>query len=328
MKKTLITIFALLAIGLLAWYANAFFSKKGTSQVVPGSNLDKLVDENKTESTTAEKIIFATQDTDKKEVIQSNTNSEKTTIFTDKDEEGKIKRWGGLSNLAKLLLLDIGDGKLETVKVDEPRTRETIMEKFGVPQTLQISPDGKQIAYVSFSNAEADYGFGLYQMAKNGSNLRQILHSDQEIKNLAWNQDSSKIIFSQSIGDKTEIKVADIPTNQIQSILETSQAVLGISVSAKNKIVFSVADPKNLATNEIDIMDLDGKNNQKIYSIKDRAALYPCVSSDFTYLAYLAVEVKDNKIDKNSSSDVTLVPIGKNKTKTIGSANQIFGWLQ
>lgn len=327
-KKVLVTILALVVIGGLAWYADRYFTKQSSSQVVPSATLNKLVDENKTNSTTTEKIIFALNSDSQNSVIQSNIAGEKTTLFTDKDEDLKIKAWGGLANLAQNFLLDVGAGQLEMVKVGQTDKKEIVMEKFGIPQTLLVSPDGKQIAYVSFSNAEADYGFGLFQMTKSGENLRELVHGDQEIKNLAWNQDSSKIVFSQVTGDKTEVKITDIAADKTTSILETSQAVLGISISAKNKIVFTLADPKNLSSSEVDIIDTDGKNNQKIYSILDKAALYPFVSSDFTYLAYLAVGVTDNKIDKNATGDVTLIKIGQNENKVVGSANQILGWLQ
>lgn len=327
-KKVLITIVVLVVIGGLAWYADRYFQKQNSSQVVPSATLNKLVDENKTNTSTTEKIIYASNNDDKKSIIQSNISGEKTTLFTDQDEDLKIKQWGGLANLAGEFLLDVGSGSLQTVKVGDISKKEIVMEKFGIPATTLISPDGKQVAYVSFSNAEADYGFGLYKMTKSGENLRKLVHGEQEIKNLAWNQDSSKIVFSQAIKDKTEIKITDISNDQTQSILETNQVVLGISVSSKNKIIFTIADPKNLSNSEIDIIDFAGKNNQKIYSIKDKTALYPFVSSDFTYLAYLAVEAKDNKIDKDAEGEVTLIKIGTDGNKTIGNANRILGWLQ
>lgn len=327
-KKVLTTILALVVIGGASWYADRYFVKENSSQVVPSATLDKLVDENKTNTSTTEKIIYASSNNDQKEIIQSNVSGEKTTLFTDKDEDLKIKQWGGLANLTGEFLLDVGSGSLQTIKVNDIGKKEIVMEKFGIPSTTLISPDGKQVAYVTFSNAEADYGFGLYEMTKSGENLRKLVHSEQEIKNLAWNQDSSKIVFSGVNKDKTEIKITDISKDQTQSIYETNQAVLGISVSFKNKIIFTIADPKNLSSSDINIMDLDGKNNQKIYSIKDKAALYPFVSSDFTYLAYLAVEAKDNKIDKDAEGVVTLIKIGTDGNKTTGNANRILGWIQ
>jgi TolB protein len=58
-----------------------------------------------------------------------------------------------------------------------------------------FSPDGKKIAYVSFSNAEKDGGYMLEVADSDGSNAKQLVNETSPITQPIWNSTGDQIAY-------------------------------------------------------------------------------------------------------------------------------------
>ncbi len=336
-KKIILIILGLLVVGSVFWYVDRnFIRTKGTNSnkeaIVPesDSSVTPLPTENTNKDTT-ESVIFVVNNDNSKEIVKSDVKGSKKTLFTDADEEFKIQKIGGLAYYTSEVLVLAGNGdaaqnKLEVIKTDGSGKYETLVSSFGNPSSLAISPDGKEIAYVSFSNVEADYGYNIYTMARDGSNRRREFSAQKEIKSLSWNKDSSKIAFIKSEdSNKSTIQVIEVGQEKTNGIFSTDKVILGLIWSESGKISFSLATPGKLSESEFWVISPDGKNPKKILNEGKGAIISAALSSDNLNIAYVLADLKD-KIDENAAGVVySGRSSGKNLEK-IQKGNLVIGW--
>lgn len=303
MKKTgkILSIFlSLAAIVGIAWYFNknylsSFSTRETSSQVKVESP------KNSSLQMTDQKILLASG-SDVVE-IQAKSNTPKV-LFTDKNETQKFQKIGGVASGTQEIFATIGDEKdLVAIKVDGSGKKETLIKAFGTPDTFVPSPDGKMIASVVFSNAERDYGFTLNGMGRTGENQKALLENEEEIGNLTWNADGSKLYFSVTKGGSTEIQAMDFKSGSINTVYKTNAAISSVSFSRE----------KILVSQGLDILDVTTGVSQKLFSTSV-AIKSPQISKDNKNIIYL----------KNQDLYITDVN-GKDEVK-LATNVKIFSW--
>ncbi|MEM1324450.1 MAG: S9 family peptidase [Bacteroidota bacterium] len=92
------------------------------------------------------------------------------------------------------------------------REIEALTERDGPDYTPQVSPDGKQIAYISMEDRQQTYQLRqLYVMNVDGSNKRLISKDlDHTINNIAWSTDSKHIYFTYDHHGNSKIARTDL----------------------------------------------------------------------------------------------------------------------
>lgn len=321
--KYLPIILTLIVIGGLAWYFNqnyiANVKSPTSTSALPAKTPPTITP--KLEKTTSEKLVFASQNNQGTTIASVSANGEnQKTLFTDKDEADKIKEVNTITSLTHETPMIVGDNRLVSVKLDGSSKKEILIDSLGNPSSVSLSPDGKTVSFVAFSNVEVDYGYTLYICSRQGEGLRGLLRNEKEMKNPIWNTDGSQIYYLQISDNQTAVMRADVVSGRSQSIFQTSDDVYSLNFSA-GKLVFS-SGPKNKNISAIYQMDTGGQNLKKL--LEDTGIIYnPFLSSDNLNLAYL---FSGDVTNKPSGDIVVASADGKNKKKII-QGNYILGWI-
>lgn len=327
-KKVFWALLLVVLIGLVGWYAFNLNTQSSTSSINNlGINPSTINDKGKD---TSDKLIYCKHSANFKEIYKVDTNGEnKKLIFTDKDESDKIVKFGGLAYLSKEILVLLGTeniGKLALINMDGQKS--VLIESFSA-NSFSITPDGENIAYVSFSNTERDYGYSLNTMTKNGENRRKIVQTDNEITSVNWNKDSSRIFYVSTTKDnKSEIISLDTETGKLNSIYSSSAPLYFLSNNDSGKITFSISTD-NLNSGEIWKINSEGGEKQRLYYNKNALPAYGVYSSDELSLAFNLTTNNEN-FSMAKEGELTSAQILKNELiniKNIGNANEILGWL-
>ena len=149
-------------------------------------------------------------------------------------------------------------------------------------RSLNISNDGKQIAYLTTENNISN----LWAAESNGNSPKKLFSSPNEIKNVVWLPDNKRILFSSSVDETFQIFVTDIyamPPQQLTSA-ETDELVLDVSADS-TKILYGSAKE------ESDIWGINLKNGKEFNLASDiDSELWPDVSPDGKTIAYQAIK--------------------------------------
>jgi len=169
-----------------------------------------------------------------------------------------------------------------------------------------ISPDGEKVAYLSFSNAEKDYGYNIYTSGKNGT--KSIFHSEDQIQFLCWcDNDTVLFVLKQQSNQITSLNIGSSAQTTIASVDENIT-----SLAARGDVVVATIDKskKNLI--------VINRNNKK-KSIKNIDANYnnTSISPDEKAVAYL-----------NSDSKISIYNLSDGNKKQLSKADKIIGWYK
>lgn len=277
------------------------------------------------------KLIYAVKSSSFTDIYSYDFSTSKSSkVFTDRDEEQKIKSASSLTNDGKILMLmskptEEFSGSLYLISTDGSGKKELLIGDFASPQPAQISPKGKQIAYVLFSNAEKDFGFKLIVANIDGTNKKQLTNDATNLILLAWSSDNSKIayqkgtvtdIYSISLDSLQEEKLLSLDTDQIQSF----------SWNSTKGIVLSKNPRGNDTFNQSEIYSLN-EGGGKLQQITRNSLFdsYPSYDGSGN-LVYLSLDYKIN--DSNilyKQGKIELIT-SDGKSKEITDANQILGW--
>ena len=336
MKNKLIPIIIILIlIGAGAYYFDRYYLKGNSSKVVEKASVDDIKTTKDTKDqnvkNTADSLIYLAGSEGTKEIISINAEGQnKKILYTDRDEALKIRSLSHVAYLSFEALAYVSadnskSGKFYIIKLDQSGKKDEIDNIFE-PSSISISPDGQQIAYVVFSNAEINYGNNILLVNRKGENRREIFHSDESISSLSFSPDSKSVAFVKSDNQgKSVISKVNIDSAKENQIFSASTPIPAISWSKDNKIIFTKSDTK-YETGEIIEMDADGKNDKKIMETKNGLGVYAIFSGDGLNIAYIAVTF-NGKFEKNAEGDIKVSSnLGQNINK-IGSGSMILGWL-
>lgn len=122
-------------------------------------------------------------------------------VFTDSDESLKIKQVGTTNAKGDEVLVVMGPtdrefgGSLWVIATDGSGKKTQLLEEFASPWPPALSPDGKKIAYVFFSNAENESGFSLIVANRDGTNKRELVRETQSITQPIFNVNGTIIAY-------------------------------------------------------------------------------------------------------------------------------------
>jgi len=125
-----------------------------------------------------------------------------TFIKTIKDGSMVLKYWSKKDSIYyeanhNLFALDIKSGESsQLTDFDAAKMSDN---------TIIISPDEEQIAYVTFENEQ----YGVWTMPVRGGSPKQVISLADEIRNTVWHPDGKQILYSANVGGIFQIFAAD-----------------------------------------------------------------------------------------------------------------------
>lgn len=332
--KMLSIILVIISIGAIIYLLNSSLAKtpQTSSQPTP-SNSASSREQSSSESLQSVKyLILAQRSQGSTDIfIVNSQDKSKKTIYTDKDENEKIKSLGNITSTGKILALMAPKdsefvGTLYLIKTDGSGQKEKLVENFASASSPLISPDGQKICYTLFSNAEADYGFGLIVANMDNSNKREIAKNSTSLAIYSWDQDSKNIYYSKAQGqNNTPLYSYNLTNNDEQLLSSLDGYVHSLSSSTNDKFVLSMSpDSSKFAQSEIYLLE-----NKKLLQVThdENYDDYPHLSRDnfigyaaINYLANQSVIYLPGKIKEISSQ-------GKNQVDLV-EGNFVIGWLE
>lgn len=336
MKKSANKTFILTIIFVIFILAIGIVMSKGATTTPSGSNSDssskdQSVNTSDNSSALNGTIIYMVKSSDANEIYKSTMDGDAKVVYTDKDENQKIKNAVSVTSSGKVLALfadqnqEFG-GSLYLIDTENPGKKDLLLDQFASTQAPVISPNGKKIAYIIFSNVEVDYGFSLYVMNEDGTNKQKISNDPIGIKILSWNSSSSRIAYLK--GDTTKeskIYIADLngSENELATFKEKvyslnwSDSIMSLSKGS--------SEGSEINKSEIYTMDENGKNIKRI-TTNDKHDDFTFNSPGSNAVAYLAASY-DKNVDLSKSGEINIINLSNNETKKLNEANYIIGWI-
>lgn len=312
-QKVIAILFTLIVIGGLAWYFNNKYLNKsmvtsGAGGSLTAENNSGLGGSEQKPTITVEKIVFAVSGQNKEIWRTDSSGQEAKLLFTDRDEDAKVVKFGNLAVLSAEVAATTDKKQLIAIKTNGTGQKEVLIDSFGLPDWFALSPDGQTICLVTFSNVEADYGYNLYQMSRSGKNLRKLANSPTEIKFPTWSQDSLKIYFIQTKDAKNEVASVDVGSAKTETVYPSAGEIRALTF-ANGKLLAAVASQEKTKILEItstvkEILEIKGSTSDPFISVDNQA------------IGYLVA----NTVYSNSIK-------GTNEQK-IKSAEKILGWIK
>jgi len=284
-------------------------------------------------------ILFLTNSSDATNIYSfSPSDKTKKIIFTDKDENLKIKQCQSLTLDGKKILATFGTqndnfiSSLWFIASDGKGDKEKLLDNFASPSAPIISPDGKKIAYTVFSNVEFDYGFSLLTANTDGTNKQTIDKDKGSIANINFSPDGQYILYTKGTeSGKSGLYKTNLNSHKNEEIysLKDKEAIYSVTVSKNNQVAISMGTIGNNLLNEAEIyiLDINGKNMSKLFS-NDTHENYLSFSPDGTKLAYLSIKYDANPKNANIPGTINLADVGNKTFVSLGQdADVIIGWL-
>ena len=260
------------------------------------------------------------------EIWQTDGDARKK-VFPDFDENKKIISLSNLVSQSNQVLAIVAKDKSATsgelISIDLYNAQiKSIRKEFVLPLKWLVSPDGKTIAYIKFSNLEENYGYTLYTESLSGENRRNLTNSETEINSFAWNIQGDAILYSVMSGNNAELNRIDLVDKEKSQIKIYENKIIDWISSTNNKIILSTRSFNGKSSKIIEI-DTNGQNEKEIAEISGGIANFVYLKNN--NLAYIAAQYKD-KVDNNTTGQIYIVRLDKDLIKPIQKGNQVLGW--
>lgn len=249
-------------------------------------------------------------------------------IFTDKDESDKIKFLGGLTSNGEILVVfapadaQFG-GVLYLIKTDGSGIKTKIIDEFASPHAPKISPDSRSIAYILFSNTEADYGFSLYIMNASGQNKIKIDQDPTLLANIAWSSDSAKITYIKGNNPKMRITTSDVDAGNQNDIYQIPEGQTASSLNwTSNNIIIAQNNISGEASSEILSINPKTQKKENIYKSNQYIAQSFWASKEEDKFFFLTGDKNENRGLYKLNIATSSVDVAN-----LGEGSAIIGWL-
>jgi Tol biopolymer transport system component len=278
------------------------------------------------------KIVFLSKSSDENAIYMLTSKEGSKKIYTDKDEDLKIKSAFSVTNDGKILALmgsadqEFG-GSLYLIDTTSAGKKDKLIDVFASTDSPMISPDGKKIAYTLFNNSEIDYGFTLYVMNRDGSGKQKIISDASQIKILTWNDKSDKIAYLKGdTSNENSIFVSDLVGTKVKLVTSFKEKIYSASWANSNFIV-SKGPIDSGSVNKAEVFEFDesGKNLKRLTN-DDKFSGFAFISTDGKFLIYANIEYS-NSVDFTKTGEIGILNLQTNDYKKIGEANYLIGWL-
>lgn len=326
-QKVIAVILGVIIIGGLAWYFNQNYlqssNKTGETQGFSNSPGTKSTEE------VSGNLVYAIF-SDNREIWMANSAGQKKKLFTDVDETDKIVKLSNLATLSKEVLAVVSadknasSGKLVAINLDNAKV-EVLQPSFSASADFSVSLDGKDLAYIKFSNVEANYGYTLYSQKRTGFNIRELKRSESEIRLPVWDKSGGKVAFIQVNGVDSELMVVDKESGEESSIAGFSNKTVDwLSWGESEKIVLSLRKIGENSSSEIILVDAQTKKDQKFTDVSGGVTSF--IYSNNLWLSYLVGQYQE-KTNNLSSGQIYFQNILNKEKIPFQKGNQILGWL-
>lgn len=274
-------------------------------------------------ATKTDLVVLETGKSGNKLVRINRETQARTTVFTDTDEPLKIKQVGNLTldgGEALVLMGSLTDdfgGSLYSVTTDGSGQKQLLVEQFASPWPPVFSPDGSKIAYVYFSNAEADIGFYLVVANRDGTNKRELVTEKQAITQPVFSPNGTEVAYIRSGVDSG------------------SGSIMAIGISGGNPrqlATYAKQVPYDLAWGPGDaLVYVDGVGDlANIYEYTNGSAVKivtpsgsesrPVYSPDGEFLAFAS--------SGSGNSTINIYERTTAKTTKLGAGSMVLGWAE
>lgn len=315
MKKnqTWTLLLVLVVVGVAAWYFNKNFISNLTDQG------NAKIDQKNAAKMLTEKLIFATNNGTSTTISSITADGKTQILFTDANETSKIKTVGTLSQTTLESPMIFDKNLLFAVKLDGSSNKESLAQFTADPPEVALSPDGKSISYITFSNVEKEYGFTLNVADRNGKNLRQILRSPYLLSNPVWAEDEKYVYYVENNGSDVSIVKTSLETAKEQKIYTTSENIGSLRVMFGQILFSQNPEDKNQST----LFAMTETSQAKSILTEKGSIYYPSISSDGKNIAYLLRP----QASLTTTGDIKITSISGENAKTLIKGINILGWL-
>lgn len=263
------------------------------------------------------------------------TNKQKKVIYTDKSDKAKLRLISNVTRDGDTIVALVSEnegeaGQLVAIKTDGSGSKTTIIDNFIASTAPVISPDKTKLAMISFSNAEPNYGFTLIHMDVNGKNRKDISKNESGISHIAFSPDGKEIAYLKgAAASSNEVVAVDISSGKERNIYRDSNRVIeNFSWSPVGLLTITAAPPGKKASDQSEVFLVDPKNKSAIQITKNNLPeRTPAIAPDASGISF--IQSKTAKIeDSLKVGDVIVTYSDGSKATTIGSANQLLGWVR
>jgi hypothetical protein len=279
-------------------------------------------------------VVYTFKQNGNTDILKISPDGVKKKLFTDSDEELKIKAATSLNRDGTKVLLLMGQKdsdtgmKLLTVTTDGKAEKETLIDPFTSFGAPFLSPDNDYISYLLFSNADQDYGYKLYLSKTDGANKVKLAENKDYLSSGVFSPDEKQIAFAQSKSkDEWIINIVDISGKNLKELITLKQQPEKLFFG-RDFILFSLLKEKEATANarEIGIVNIS-KPKIKFLTDDQLAQKDPYVSPDNNFIAYLQVDYPQKEADPNLLGEIIIIDLKGKEIKKLSQANQIIGWI-
>lgn len=257
-------------------------------------------------------IIFAKK-INQNTLIQSiDSSGEVKTLFTDQDEVEKIVRLGQLNLKTMELPAIVGKSTLIKIKLDGSAAKTVLSKDFSFTE-FTFNPIGDEVAYITFSNAEREYGYSIVT-ANLGGEEKKLYQSENKLSNLKWM--ASGIGFNEEATEESSAKIINTLDKGLATVYITKNNLYDINF-ADNLVIDKISD-----RNSAKLGLIQSKQIKVIYESKTNLLAYPIKSSSTDKIVFLA----NNKDGQENGIIYTIDVNGKNIQK-IEQGIKILAWI-
>lgn len=333
-KPNNIFIFIIIILAIVGFGYYLTKSSANKTQTSPTKTAETLTNQGGADNKTSEllmsgSLIYASRNEKTFNIYKYDTKEKKSkVIFTDKDEESKIKYADSLTYDGKILAFLVKPqeefiGDLYLISSDGSGSKTKLVENFASTSNAFISPDAKKIAYVQFSNAEADYGFKLIIANSDNSSKSEALRDQTNLVIYSWSEDNKNIIFTKGMSDsKTTIYSYNLATSETKEIDDATGKVNSADWQ-DNMMVYGDSQDKEASSQ---IYFFKDNSSKKIFS-DQKYSLYPHFSKN-SLIAFASIEKTENSAAIYQDGKIKVMDLFGNNLIEIANGNLIIGWME
>ena len=256
-------------------------------------------------------------------VLLDPETEERQVVYTDQDEQLKIKQLGNVSGTEALVLLaekdeDFG-GSLWAISLDGSGRATKLIDNFTSPWPPVFSPNGQKIAYVSFSSNDAGATFALVVASRDGGKPQVVTRDSLPLTQPIFAPDGQRLAYVRQSGEtgSGEILSTSLTGGQTKTLATFADRVpYDLAWSSDGAIAFidgpgqqgDLFEVPNGETEPRRLSNLTGQENHPVYRPDGAAVAFTQTTG--------------------GKSTLYLLDRAPGSAKTLGSATMVVGWIE